>query len=162
MAEPASIFRLSKKDEHREELVGIIADLKGRGVFSRVMRDGIRLMWDLSLGNTNVLLELFPHIRDSLCPPPDDKVREDIADLKRMIIEQGRADNFQGSSNGLLMSTALQPVSVPTGNLKALGAKAVPSLPVFDGDDDELPTLILSKNTSSIGTMNFLAGFNNL
>src|SRR5258707_920428 len=109
MAEPAYIFRLSKKDEYREELLHIISELRARGSFSRTMRDGIRLMWDLMNGRTDILVELFPHVRDSLCPPQDDKLREDIAELKRLIMQQGRGNTLDGSPNGLLMSSTPQP-----------------------------------------------------
>ncbi len=153
MAEPAYIFRLSKKDEYRDELLHIIAELRGRAVFSRTMRDGIRLMWDLMMGRTDILLELFPHVRDSLCPPTDDKLRKDMDELKRMVSELGRAGQLGGSHNGLLMSTSQPPLT----GLKKLGdMKTAPSLPAFDDDNDDLPTIVTIKGIGNEGANNFL------
>lgn len=53
------------KHEHRE-IVEIIKNLKAQRVFSTSIRTGIRLIWDLRQGNTDVLLEEFPWIQDKL------------------------------------------------------------------------------------------------
>jgi len=53
-----------KPDEN--ELIQIIENLKKSREFTKSVRDGIRLIWDLSQGHTDVLKELFPWVKDAL------------------------------------------------------------------------------------------------
>ncbi len=85
---------LDKPEESR--LVEFINYCKSKRSFARVVRDGIRLMWSLGEGDTSVLFELFPGLRaqllpvDAIPPPPDtDKLERQIADLRKIILEQG-------------------------------------------------------------------------
>ena len=61
--------------------------------WARVVRDGIRLMWSLGEGDTSILYELFPWTRPQashLQPVPDtENLERQIADLKRIMLEQG-------------------------------------------------------------------------
>lgn len=47
-------------------LVNVIDDLKAIRALSQVIRDGIWLIVDLRAGRTDVLFNLFPHLRGSL------------------------------------------------------------------------------------------------
>lgn len=99
--------------------------------WKRYAMDGLRLLYDLKSGSTAVLLELFPNIREMLAVGQgDDGLKSEIAELKRLILEQG-AIAIPKSDNGYTMAS--QPVHAPTGNLKAL--KAI-SMPVFDDDEE--------------------------
>lgn len=58
--------------------------LKERRQYSSTVRDGLRLVDDLREGNVDVLLELFPDIRQRLGvaePPPDSKTERDDSQL---------------------------------------------------------------------------------
>lgn len=72
---------------------------KSKRKFASVIRSGIRLMWSLGEGDTSVLFELFPtlnsqliHVKDLPPPPPapdNSKLEREIAELKKLILEQG-------------------------------------------------------------------------
>lgn len=124
---------LDKPEESR--LIEFIEYCKAKRSFARVVRDGIRLMWSLGEGDTSVLFDLFPGLRTQLTPvqpPPDTgKLERQIADLKKLILEQGTiipppADYPQMKSSGTL----------------GIGKKM--TLPILD-DEDENATLIISK-----------------
>lgn len=71
-----------------------IDQLKKKRLFTATLRDGIRLIINLRAGHLDVLVELFPWIGDVLKPansPDTDSLRSEIAELKQMIREQGRA-----------------------------------------------------------------------
>lgn len=81
-------FSLSMKDSNYDEVRGIIENLIGQGALSRVVRDGIRLINDLSAGRTDVLLELYPWITEAICPPPNtdvDELNDRLARMERLL-----------------------------------------------------------------------------
>lgn len=67
--------------------------------FASVIKRGLRLMWSLGQGDTSVLFELFPTLKSELIhvkdlppvpPPPDNShLERQIAELKKLILEQG-------------------------------------------------------------------------
>jgi hypothetical protein len=54
-------LNVAKEDEHA--IAEQIADLKSQGLYSKTVRDGIRLVSDLRDGNLDMLFELFPWVR---------------------------------------------------------------------------------------------------
>jgi hypothetical protein len=57
---------VTKTEEY--QLAEAIEDLKTKRSFTRTIRDGIRLITDLRAGNTDVLFELFPWVKERLTP----------------------------------------------------------------------------------------------
>ncbi len=53
-------FWLDADKPDEQTLIDACEDLKGRKMFAKVVRDGLRLMLDLRQGKTDVLHELFP------------------------------------------------------------------------------------------------------
>jgi hypothetical protein len=81
----------AKADE--EKLCEQIEVLKQKRLFSKTIRDGMRLICDLREGQTDVLFELFPWVKDSSQPPtvsPSElRLQEQIARLEKLLIAQG-------------------------------------------------------------------------
>lgn len=138
-------------DKHEESrLVEFIDYCKRKRSFARVVRDGIRLIWSLGEGNTDVLFELFPGLSaklipvDALPPPPDtDRLERELADIKKLIIEQG----------------VIPPPPKEYPQMKStntIGGDKKILLPVFDDEDDD--TLVLNKAAGSLYGGNLLSG----
>jgi hypothetical protein len=123
---------VNKPDEH--VLAEAIEELKQNGVFSRAIRDGLRLVIDLWRGNLDMLLSLFPWVEDALYerflaarPGPDAAIQEQLRKLERLLIEQG--------------NTPIQAVASPVaaaGGPKPLTVPAILGPAPDDGDDVEL------------------------
>lgn len=110
-----------------------------------VIRDGVRLLWALENNDLSVLFEMFPHLKDQFIP----------GGLN--LIEQIRTMLLQAPQ--ISPELELERVGQPAG-LKALNAPTF-TLPVFD-DDDELPTIVMTKNASTSGVSNLLGAFSDL
>jgi len=95
------IFWLNLEDESEYAIAETIEDLKDRRQFSKSIRDGLRLIVDLSQGRTDVLRELFPSILDDINSPPSsaggnndptsskseiDALRDEIAMLRQAVL----------------------------------------------------------------------------
>lgn len=85
---------VNKPEEYA--LAEIIADLKENKTFSKVIRDGIRLIWSLGQGDLDVLLTLFPWVEDTFYerfkeqqPASDSVLQQQLARLERRLVEQG-------------------------------------------------------------------------
>ena len=85
---------VNKPDEYA--LAETIAELKENKSFSRVVRDGIRLMVDLWRGNLDVLLALFPWVEDAFYerfamqqPAPDYGLQKRLDSLEKLLLQQG-------------------------------------------------------------------------
>lgn len=135
---------VTKPEEH--DIADKIEHLKNERTFSQVIRDGIRLMWDLKQGKTDVLYELFPWVQagtnikqGSSLPTP--KLDSQLKRIEQLLREQSQ-------------TMPLQPVqSQDTIKRLDVGAFAPPKF-----DDDDIPTLKVQKATTSGGnaTQNFL------
>ena len=138
-------FRLQIKfwlDLHKTEerdLADLIAELKQARTFSRVVRDGIRLVTDLWRGNLDVLLMLFPWVEEAFYqrfaeqqPESDRAIQAHLARLEQLFLEQGN-----------------RPVTV-TGGLKPLAA--------MSQSNEEEGNLLVVKQAQSDGNsaQNFL------
>ena len=135
---------LEKPDE--EEINQMIDNYKRKRQFSRIIRDGIRLMWSLGQGDLDVLFELFPWVMDVFYQraladyqPQDAALQQQLARLEKLLIEQGSVPIDQ----------------VPTGP-KPLMMSPVPET-VDDEDDSALLTLKKTASASKQASANFLA-----
>lgn len=127
---------------------GRIADkieiLKNERTFSQVIRDGIRLMWDLKQGKTDVLFELFPWVQSGIAPQPTNsstspKLASQLKRIEQLLLEQSQTPTLETSTGG--------------GEIKklAVGNFAPPNF------DDDIPALTVRKATAdSNATQNFL------
>ena len=72
MARRRHLFWLDTSKEEQAEVRNMITELKQHRLYSKAIRDGIRLFYGLSVGNYEVLRELFPHVYYELVhgPPP--------------------------------------------------------------------------------------------
>ena len=103
-----------------------------------VIRDGVRLLWALENNDLSVLFEMFPHLKNQFLP--------DGLNL----IEQIQS---------MLLQTRAMPSDQPAGQpvgLKALNAPTF-TLPTFDDEDDELPTLVMNKNNDVNAAANLIS-----
>lgn len=145
-------FSLSVRDKHNRQVKKIVDGLlvKGRGALSQSIRDGLRLLNDLRRGNTKVLLEMFPDIADKIKPPTpsdDDDLKRQIAELKRLILEQGSLPPPP--------SDYPQMKSLGAGIGSTLGLNKKLTLPTFDDDDQD--TIVLNKAATSSNSESAMA-----
>ena len=111
-----------------------------------VIRDGVRLLWALENNDMSVLFEMFPHLKDQFIP----------GGLN--LIEQIQSMLLQSHS----LPLQAEPERVGQGiKLNALN-KPTFTLPVFEDEDDELPTVMTHKITSTAITTNLLNDMSNL
>lgn len=145
-------FSLSQQDKHSGEVRKIISFLKGKGILSQAVRDGLRLINDLRRGKVKVLLELFPDVVEQLCQK--DPPKDDIGELKRMIEDlQRKVDQQQmiyvpadGRDVGLpLMSGVHQPALQQSGSAKPM---AVPQFPMPEPDIDDGDTIVITDSAA--------------
>ena len=102
-----------------------------------MIRDAVQLQHSLERGDISLLLERFPWIVEALKPPapPDDGLRDEIRELKRMMLEQGgntiQPQTLVMKSSGVGLSAA--PVAVVT-QAAAVSADEIASnfLSMFD------------------------------
>ena len=87
------MFWLDTTKADEEQLIEQVEALKQTRLFSKTIRDGIRLICDLRAGQTDILFELFPWVRDSLnaasTPAIDKNLQEQIARLEAILLAQG-------------------------------------------------------------------------
>lgn len=144
-------FWLNQYDEEEKLVSEIIEWLKTERDFTKAIRDGLRLIWDLRNGRVEVLLELFPQIREWLStpePPPNDPT----GNLEKRLI---RIEDLILTQKELPEPPANYP------QLKPLSTKLQPIFELPRLDDDE-ETLILKKSTNVDASANFYAAMMNL
>ena len=79
---------IGKRDER--DLAQQIVELKNQRAFTSTIRDALRLFLDLKQGNIDVLIELFPFVKDTLQPAQIDKsLQEQIKRLEDLLLAQG-------------------------------------------------------------------------
>jgi hypothetical protein len=59
-------FWLNVDKDDEAEIADTIELLKNRRLYTRAVRDGIRLFWDLWHGRLDLLLDLFPFVREKI------------------------------------------------------------------------------------------------
>lgn len=126
---------IDKPDE--EGIADLIEYLKTNRLFAKTIRNGIRLICDLRDGNTDVLLELFPHLRLQGLQETRDRVGGDeFARLEKAVLNLADKVDTQG----------MKPISTSNG-INQIGGMKQLAAPVYDDDDDDL--LTIEKDTSS-------------
>lgn len=80
-------FWLNSEKIDELNVADTVAELKQRRSFSAVVRDGIMIVKELKEGKIDLLLSLYPWVKDAILdmfPPPQPPPTDDITDLKRM------------------------------------------------------------------------------
>ncbi len=109
-----------------------------------VIRDGVRLLWALENNDLSVLFEMFPHLKDQFIPGGLNLIEQ----IQSMLLQ----------SHSLPLQAEPERVGQGIG-LKAMSASASAfALPVFEDDDDEMPTIVTGKNSSNVNAAANLIG----
>lgn len=111
-----------------------------------LIRNAVQLEYSLGQGDLSILLERFPWVKEALStpapPPPDntDLLNEILAN-QRELLARGIGD--------MLPVSPIVATGKPLGGLKPL------SLPIFEEDENEFPTLniVKSNDTSSASNL---------
>lgn len=146
-----------KPDE--EKLVGYVTYLKQTRKLAQAIRNGLRLLWSLGEGDTTVLFELFPHLEAQLAshfvpptPPDSGDMQRQIEAAVRAGIEKAMQNLPALPAGRMVAEPAYKEVggsiSASAGIGSTLGTGKLMALPTFD-DDDDMPTLVLSKSTKA-------------
>jgi hypothetical protein len=108
-----------------------------------VIRDGVRLLWALENNDLSVLFEMFPHLKDQFIPGGIS------------LIEQIQS---------MLLKLSTLPAEAPVN--QQIGPKPLKAptfaLPIFEDNEDDLPTIITHKDTQNNAANNFLKGLMSL
>lgn len=107
------------------ETLEIIEAMKSKRTFRGSVIIGLKIVWELRQGRVDTLLAEFPNVRDLLQvrqPPPDDGLRDEIRELKRMMLEQGGA--VIQPQSVIMKSAIAPPVAVVTAAV-AMDADAI-------------------------------------
>jgi hypothetical protein len=142
------VFWLNVKKDDENQLANLIDELKQARMFSRVVRDGIRLMVDLWHGNLDLLLELFPWVEDAFYqrfieqqPTETVSIQEQLHHLERLLLEQG--------------SQPISSIAATNGNPKPLLPDSKPR-PLEIPDDDDLQLVVKQAASDGKASQNFL------
>lgn len=128
--------------------------LKNERSFASAIRDGLRLIVDLRKGKTDVLFELFPWVKNELYKPvvipQDNALSLHLKRLEELIQHQAAF-------------IPDKPKQATTNDLRGPKPIAVPqfALPTFD-DDEDLETVVVSRDTSTNASLNFINSMLNL
>lgn len=151
-------FWLNARKDDELVLLETIDQLKKQRSFTATLRDGIRLIVDLRSGKLDVLFELFPFVKERLStlatPTPSGDLEREIADLRRLIIEQG----------GIVAPPQGYPTMKHATESTAKGGPLqmnVPKidLPRFDDDDDDQLVIKHDSQASSTAMLNTVFSF---
>jgi len=137
-------FWLDADKDNELLLMEDIDGLKRNRLFSKTIRDGIRLIMDLRKGNLDVLVELFPQFKSRIRAADDtSRAGGDEASVNEKLdrLESILLQNIEPS--GLLMNAK----KTVTGGPKSLTAPSF-DLPTFDDDDDEFAQLVTKRKTN--------------
>lgn len=145
------------------EAFEIIEWFKSKGLFRSSAISGLRVLWAYYNNKPDMIIEELPNLREMLqiTPPPAPDgggQLDEIKGLLEVIAAQQKANN------GYTMASqpplpGLQPMTPTTGKQIASPTFA---LPVFEDDDDEIPTLKLATSTRNDASKNFLNGLRGL
>jgi len=104
-----------------------------------VIRDGVRLLWALENNDLSVLFEMFPHLKDQFIP--------------------GGLNLIEQIQSMLLQAHTLpaEAVTIQPDGPRALKAPTF-ALPIFEDNEDDLPTIVIHKDTQNTAANNFLKG----
>jgi len=128
-------------------LAETIDDLKRKRSFAKTIRDGIRLICDLRKGRVDVLFELFPWVKAEFMAgvqpketPGEKALREQLARLEKMLIEQGN-----------------KPLALPQPGAPKQITTSQFALPRIEDDEEDLTGMVeIKRDKSTDATSNFL------
>ncbi len=129
------------------EALEIISHMKSKREFRRSVILGLKIVWAAGQGDYEPFFEAFPKARQQSKPQTvsdNGDLKKQIEELRRLILEQGRAEIPQ--------SPVVAKPNVTTGSL--LTNKKF-DLPAFD-DDDELPSFAMKKNENINAAANLI------
>lgn len=142
-------FQLNVAKNEEFAIAEQISFLKQQGLYSKTVRDGIRLVSDLREGNLDVLFELFPWVRaeflEHIVAVQPQKSEAELAIARQLArIEELLASDKSSPALDTQGGGGPKPMTVPQ-----------VAAPVFDDEDDELPVITKAKATGS-AAQNFL------
>lgn len=135
----------------------IVTFLRKKKQFSKVVKDGIALVYDLMNGNTDELLRQFPFVREAICPPEPkddsdlDKIADKVAARLEGKLQHNAAFEIPDSRNAGF--PAMKHAGQGIGKL----ASHTIALPVFD-DDDAQDTVVVNTAAYQNTGANLIAG----
>jgi len=139
-------FWLNKKAADEANILEIINWLKGQRAFVAAIRDGLRLIYDLRhLNSTDVLLELFPNIRERLsleAAPSPDEISRRLGHIEEILEQQPAPNSY---------TSAVAPTPAP----QKLSAGFIP-IPTVEDEDDELN---MAQSSQEANASNFMSAF---
>jgi hypothetical protein len=141
-------FWLNMEKSDEESVADIIERLKTARRYTAAVRDGLRLVWDLSQGKTDVLLELFPWVATKFATSSGGT---DSGGVSKAELEQMLKKMLKEAQNGPLMKEAAPAGLKPLGGLSQIAAKPL-AAPSFEDDDDF--TLAVNKATGNNSNAN--------
>jgi hypothetical protein len=142
-------FQLNVAKDTEYAIAETIKWLKSQGLYSKTIRDGIRLICDLRAGNLDVLFELFPWVRAEFLEYMT-SVKPQKSDTELVIAEHLERIETMLSDGGNRSQ-----VSSGVGEPKAM---SVPSIPAPTLDDDNIELTITKAEADGKATAgNFLA-----
>jgi hypothetical protein len=163
-------FWLNLTNNSEYEIAEQITELKRKRSFSKTIRDGIRLIYDLRQGNTTVLVELFPWVKENLKPQEttgEKVLREQLERLERLLIEQGNKPIALPATTSLsetlldedLPSVFVQDVIADPAEARSNFANSMGDLFADDSDDlwddeDDATLITTNKDTKIDSTQN--------
>ena len=146
-------FQLNVAKDDELAVAEQITNLKTQGLYSKTVRDGIRLVSDLREGNLDVLFELFPWVRAefleyvaSAQPQKSDteiNIQKQLARIEELLANGEAAMPAPKIANG-------------AGGPKGIKAPAVAG-PLLDDDNDVELTIKKTKTDGKQSAQNFLA-----
>lgn len=111
--------------------------LKERRQYSSAIRDGLRLVDDLREGNVDVLLELFPDIRERLgVPEPQPQQKTDRDDNQLAAALNNLAVVLQQQKSDVVPALKSVSTQFQIGAPKGLEMEALPEVKVRQASDD--------------------------
>ncbi len=124
-------------------LIEYVEYLRSTRQLAKTIRNGLRLMWSLGEGDLSVLFELFPGVKTQFeapkLPPGDDGLRDEIRELKQLVMNQATIPAAPSHYPTLQPATASALPLGGTGNLKLGGGKSISiAMPDFSDDEDTI------------------------
>ena len=144
-------FQLNVAKDDEFAIAEQIANLKTQGLYSKTVRDGIRLVSDLRDGNLDMLYELFPWVRAEFLEYMA-AVQPQLSDTEINIQQQlSRIEELL--ANGDTTSSALN-ITSGGGGPKPMKIPSI-SPPDFD-DHDDAPLIVTKAAASGNTAQNFI------
>lgn len=119
-------FWLDDQKADEFEIGKTVLELKKKRQFARVVKDGISLITSLRAGQTDVLFELFPHLKGQLAsksstPPDSGELDKKISAAVAVGVQQAIM-NAPGLPATALVAAPIKPSSAPIATIKAAQA----------------------------------------